>query len=912
MRYMTKHFRFFSSTLFFFFCLSLPLHSKAQALRIAILDFQNISGITKYDGLGKAMSSMLITDIESNVSPKRLQLVERSQIQKIIKEQNFQASGSVNKSTAVQAGKILGVKFLLIGDVFILNDQLVINARLTNTETGDIVFSKRQEGKMINWLTLKTNIAKDLATNLAMPFTEPRINDVTITTAVLTTFANAIDEKDKGNFEKAETLISAAKEFDPAFGYLDDLKDDVDKLKKQVAEQGKKIEVLEKSGGRIVDAKTYEELKLNLTNQLTSYEERKKIFVQMINTYPDQWDKNRSVLFYEIFQKQYNFYQLGLDGCNLFLNEMLKSRDFIKKESLQSFDNSVYNFLGQSLLGASKRVFFKHDFSNEDYFEFKKTADVILKNAFNTQTEQLFAQLAIMSCFNYDIKQMNQEVKKDILSIHKAVYASLNFPFGEEIIKQLENVASEDDAKNPFNESKSVASEKMIIFLSAKRNDYKTVINLFEPYNFRITDEKAFKYYYENNEGKKTSNDRFLGEMKDLFNYFFIPSFDTQDPYFTDYRGNKTLNEFPEIIPLDENAKKAIIQLDSSTRRYTRIMENLRNENIDEDPCRVSALSSWLIKQSDSTALVSNYYVLNNKLEIGSKVDLIYNYGKDTLFAYVVGKKITNTSKEFEIIDNKILKSFNKNQIVKYIRRGQGNGYQDIRTNNREESDKVQFENNNAACEAKKGQEAKQQQFAFMMKKQAEEQRQKKDQEKLAYKNKINTVIGLFSKKPISADTVAFHQLTKQVEEEDIELDSLFNLAFHLLVGDIKNPQNNGNFDDKSDAQLSILLNLYFIDQIGERNINPVTFNNFKNAAIINLAHGYLLSSIKFGVNALELAFSEYNNVPSNFKFDQGFNSFSRDGMITADWNDFISKGLITKSNLDAFNSKYKIIKIWN
>jgi hypothetical protein len=293
-------------------------------------------------------------------------------------------------------------------------------------------------------------------------------------------------------------------------------------------------------------------------------------------------------------------------------------------------------------------------------------------------------------------------------------------------------------------------------------------------------------------------------------------------------------------------------------------------------------------------------------------VRLVYNYGKDTVFAYVAGKKITNTSKEFEIIDNKILKSFNKDHVVKYIRRGRGYMNQDLRTNNIEKSNKDQFENSNAACEAEKSQEAKRQQFEFMMKKQAEEQRQKKEQEKLAYKNKINTVIGLFSKKPISADTVAFHQLTKQVEEEEIELDSLFNLAFHLLIGDINNPQNNRNFDDKSDAQLSVLLNLYFINQIGERNINPVTFNNYKNAAIINLAHGYLLSSIKFCVNALELAFSEYNNVPSNFKFDQRFNSFSRDGMITADWNDFISKGLITKSNLDAFNSKYKIIKISN
>jgi len=63
----------------------------AQSTRIAILDFENISDIAKYDALGKAMSSMLISDIEANVSSKRLQLVERAQIEKVLKEQNFQA-----------------------------------------------------------------------------------------------------------------------------------------------------------------------------------------------------------------------------------------------------------------------------------------------------------------------------------------------------------------------------------------------------------------------------------------------------------------------------------------------------------------------------------------------------------------------------------------------------------------------------------------------------------------------------------------------------------------------------------------------------------------------------------------------------------------------------------------------------
>lgn len=228
----------------------------AQIIRVAILDFENISGIPKYDGLGKAMSSMLISDIEANVSPKRLQLVERAQIQKVIKEQNFQASGSVNKSTAVQAGKILGVDYLLVGDIYVLNDELIINARLTNTETGDIVFAKKQEGKTVGWLTLKTIIAKDLATSFSLPFTEPTILDTEIPVATITTFGNAVTAKDAGNIELAESLSSTIVDFNPEFRYVDDLKKEIDDLKKEVAKNTEDLKSLT------------EEVNENVTNYL--------------------------------------------------------------------------------------------------------------------------------------------------------------------------------------------------------------------------------------------------------------------------------------------------------------------------------------------------------------------------------------------------------------------------------------------------------------------------------------------------------------------------------------------------------------------------------------------------------------------------------------------------------------------
>jgi tetratricopeptide (TPR) repeat protein len=52
--------------------------------------------------------------------------------------------------------------------------------------------------------------------------------------ATITTFGNAVVAKDEGKIEKAEELLNTIQEFSPEFKYLDDLKSQLDVLKKQV------------------------------------------------------------------------------------------------------------------------------------------------------------------------------------------------------------------------------------------------------------------------------------------------------------------------------------------------------------------------------------------------------------------------------------------------------------------------------------------------------------------------------------------------------------------------------------------------------------------------------------------------------------------------------------------------------
>lgn len=229
---------------FIYILLLLTFQLNGQTIRIAISDFENLSGNVKYDGLGKALSSMLISDIELNVSKKRLQLVERSQLNKILKEQNIQSGKAFDKNSAVKVGKLLGINFVLVGDIFVLNDDLVINARLTSVENGEIKFSNKQTGKLSQWLGVKTKIAKDLSDNLKMPFVEPSILDKEISPGILASYSSAVEEFDKGNFEKAIVISETIKSINPDFNYVDDLKNEIDKIRKEIVSLKKEVETV--------------------------------------------------------------------------------------------------------------------------------------------------------------------------------------------------------------------------------------------------------------------------------------------------------------------------------------------------------------------------------------------------------------------------------------------------------------------------------------------------------------------------------------------------------------------------------------------------------------------------------------------------------------------------------------------
>jgi TolB-like protein len=97
----------------------------------------------------------------------KYRIIERSQMESILKEQGFQLSGCASDECAVQIGQLLGVKYIVSGTIGKLEDTYTIGVRIISVETGEVVQSTGADCQCKgNELLTKTipGIAKKLTT----------------------------------------------------------------------------------------------------------------------------------------------------------------------------------------------------------------------------------------------------------------------------------------------------------------------------------------------------------------------------------------------------------------------------------------------------------------------------------------------------------------------------------------------------------------------------------------------------------------------------------------------------------------------------------------------------------------------------------------------------------------------------
>jgi TolB-like protein len=107
--------------------------SENQKQRVAVVEFVDLKGNTS--DFGRYLAEELITRL---FQTGKFKVIERQLLNKVITEQKLSLTGIIDPASAQKLGKLLGVDAICSGSVSDLGKSLKINARLINTETGEV------------------------------------------------------------------------------------------------------------------------------------------------------------------------------------------------------------------------------------------------------------------------------------------------------------------------------------------------------------------------------------------------------------------------------------------------------------------------------------------------------------------------------------------------------------------------------------------------------------------------------------------------------------------------------------------------------------------------------------------------------------------------------------------------------
>lgn len=198
----------------------------AEKYKIAVLPFDDGSIQDRWWDesweLGKGVSDELITAL---LDTNKFRLIEREQLDKILQEQNLGASGLVDTQSAANIGKILGVKYLVMGRVteFTFKSsgggaigkngiglgvktttaRVTIDARLVETSTAEILAGVKGAGEkkqtnlgvVYDWSAISFGSDEFRKTNIGVALRD-----------AVTQVANGLSEKAYGNAQPEAAL----------------------------------------------------------------------------------------------------------------------------------------------------------------------------------------------------------------------------------------------------------------------------------------------------------------------------------------------------------------------------------------------------------------------------------------------------------------------------------------------------------------------------------------------------------------------------------------------------------------------------------------------------------------------------------------------------------------------------------
>jgi TolB-like protein len=192
-----------------------PLAHAQDLPTVAVLDF---SGLMMGDGtatvpLGKTVAAMLVTEFSGRPG---MQVIERAQLNEMLREQDLALSGRVDESSAVAIGKMLGAQYVLTGQATDIAGNLRMDIRAVDVETSEILAVLKMSGLTTALFSIIVDLADDFGEMLDLTPPSGRAAVESIPVPATIAFSRAVAFEDRGETEQAIRFYEQTLEIHPS------------------------------------------------------------------------------------------------------------------------------------------------------------------------------------------------------------------------------------------------------------------------------------------------------------------------------------------------------------------------------------------------------------------------------------------------------------------------------------------------------------------------------------------------------------------------------------------------------------------------------------------------------------------------------------------------------------------------
>jgi TolB-like protein len=137
---------------------------------VAVFEFDAAGSVgpdaMQMENLGIGVQAMLLNELRQNGA---LRIVERRELTRLLDELALNDAGAVDPSTAAEAGKLVGARYMVFGSITDLFGEVVLTVRIVSVETGELIRSTTARDQREKFYDVLVSAAAQITDELELP-----------------------------------------------------------------------------------------------------------------------------------------------------------------------------------------------------------------------------------------------------------------------------------------------------------------------------------------------------------------------------------------------------------------------------------------------------------------------------------------------------------------------------------------------------------------------------------------------------------------------------------------------------------------------------------------------------------------------------------------------------------------------